>query len=69
MAEQVGMWGEGGPGTSGGSVSRSCPLHRPESAAMAADALKLVRAWSCQHDETLSLSAMLKHIQERLARF
>jgi len=37
------MWGEGGPGTSGGSVSRSCPLHRPESAAMAADALKLVR--------------------------
>ncbi len=37
------MWGEGGPGTSGGSISRSCPLRRPESALMAADALKLVR--------------------------
>ena len=38
-----GMWGEGGPGTSGGSTSRSCPLHRPEAQIMAADALQLVR--------------------------
>jgi len=37
-----GMWGEGGPGTSGGSVSRSGPLHRPEAQVMAADALQLV---------------------------
>ena len=37
-----GMWGEGGPGTSGGSISRSCPLHRPEAVIMAADALLLV---------------------------
>ncbi len=39
-----GMWGEGGPGTSGGSISRSCPLHRPEAQTMAADALQLVGA-------------------------
>ncbi len=39
-----GMWGEGGPGTSGGSISRSCPLHRPEAQTMAADALQLVSA-------------------------
>ena len=38
-----GMWGEGGPGTSGGSISRSCPLHRPDAHIMAADALQLVR--------------------------
>lgn len=41
---QVGMWGEGGPGTSGGGVSRSCALQRPDAPTMAADALKLVRA-------------------------
>ena len=41
---QVGMWGEGGPGTSGGGVSRSCPLQRPDAPTMAADALRLVRA-------------------------
>ena len=40
---QVGMWGEGGPGTSGGGVSRSCPLQRPDAPTMASDALKLVR--------------------------
>ena len=45
-----GMWGEGGPGTSGGSVSRSCPLHRPEAAIMAADALQLV---SCTASDCL----------------
>ncbi|CAL8468278.1 g7818 [Coccomyxa elongata] len=44
----VGMWGEGGPGTSGGSVSRSCPLRRPESALMAADALKLIKRWAAE---------------------
>ncbi|BDA43773.1 DNA polymerase eta [Coccomyxa sp. Obi] len=44
----VGMWGEGGPGTSGGSVSRSCQLRRPESAPMAADALKLIKRWAAE---------------------
>ncbi|EIE19275.1 DNA/RNA polymerase, partial [Coccomyxa subellipsoidea C-169] len=42
----VGMWGEGGPGTSGGSVSRSCQLRRPESQPMAEDGLKLIKRWA-----------------------
>lgn len=42
------MWGGGGPGTSGGSVSRSCALQRPEAASLAADALKLIKRWSAE---------------------
>ena len=40
--------GEGGPGTSGGSVSRSCPLQRPDAATIAADSLRLIRRWAAE---------------------
>ncbi|KAK9915303.1 hypothetical protein WJX75_007291 [Coccomyxa subellipsoidea] len=54
----VGMWGEGGPGTSGGSVSRSCQLRRPESEPMAADALKLIKRWASERGPGWAITSL-----------